>query len=103
MSNNRNSKSCEELKQKFIDTMVSRGWKLDRFGHLVKDIKVLYKNEPCILPHRFKLLGISLRFEVKLDRQWRLKSRGFYKEIVYAENGSIDVAGVRFKLKKVES
>lgn len=103
MINDKRQQRLQNAKENLINEMISRGWVINRFGHLVKGIACSVRGERCIIPHRIKFLLISVRLEVKYDNNWRLKGRSFFSDIKYEQDGSLCFAGVRFKSKKVES
>lgn len=93
----------DEAKARFIEEMLARGWALNRFGHLHKDLNAVYRGEPCVLKHRLKFLNWVCRFEVQLDANWHVKTRCDFRSIKFNEDGSISFNKVKFKpIKKVE-
>ena len=78
-------------KQQIIDWATSRGWKLDKWGHLQKEINGKQ--------YRFKLSSTAMRYEFKVHHpggqyggpssEWvRLRS-GYYKDISFTPEGKI--------------
>jgi len=68
-------------KQEFIAWAQVRGWKLDRFGHLKKDLNGKV--------YRFKLSRIAARYELKTSAGWvRIKS-GYFSKLSLADEGKL--------------
>ena len=68
-------------KDQFIEWAKTRGWQLDRFGHL--------KKEKDGKSYRFKLSRIAVRYELKTSSGWmRLKS-GYFSKLSISDEGKL--------------
>ncbi len=68
-------------KQEFINWAQVHGWKLDRFGHLKKDLNGKV--------YRFKLSRIAARYELKTSAGWvRIKS-GYFSKLSVSGEGKL--------------
>lgn len=66
-------------REDFIQWAESRGWKIDRFGHL----RVEGSN------YRYKLSSIAVRYEIKLPSGWvRLRS-GYFSKLSITPDGKL--------------
>ena len=68
-------------KQELINWAQSRGWNLDRFGHLKKNLNGKM--------YRFKLSRIAARYELKTSTGWvRIKS-GYFSKLSVSGEGKL--------------
>ena len=71
-------------KQQIIDWAISKGWQLDKWGHLQKAVGDKQ--------YRFKLSSTALRYEVKVKHdsgsEWVRIGGGYYKDLTI-EDGKI--------------
>ena len=72
-------------KERFIAWAQSRGWKLDRFGHL--------KKESNGMTFRFKLSRIAARYEQKGKYGWTRIESGYFSKLSITDEGKL--AGMR--------
>lgn len=85
----------------------SRGWTLDRFGHLRKDLEMRKTTgEIELVPWRIKLQATSLRVERQIQvsgydgkskNEWLRVTSTYYKDIVTLEDGRLKVGTKIFK------
>ncbi len=78
-------------KEQFITWAISKGWNLDKFGHLQK--KVGDKE------YRFKISNISVRYEVKVHfeggtysgpkAEWMRLRSGYFKNLTITDEGKL--------------
>jgi hypothetical protein len=67
-------------KEELIKWAESKGWELDKWGHLKK------KDNPNI---RIKLGTNSVRFEFKNGNRWFRRSSNYYKHLSISEKGKL--------------
>ena len=68
-------------KQEFTNWAQSHDWKLDRFGHLKKNLNGKV--------YRFKLSRIAARYELKTSAGWvRIKS-GYFSKLSLTDEGKL--------------
>ena len=68
-------------KEQFIEWAKTRGWQLDRFGHLKKSLNGKV--------YRFKLSRIAARYELKTSAGWvRIKS-GYFSKLSVSGEGKL--------------
>ena len=72
-------------KQELINWAQSRGWKLDRFGHLKKTLNGKV--------YRFKLSRIAARYELKTSAGWARIKSGYFSKLSVTDEGKL--AGMR--------
>jgi len=68
-------------KEQFITWAESKGWKLDRYGHL--------KKETDGKTYRFKLSRVAVRYEVKSRSGWVRIRSGYYSKLSITDEGKL--------------
>jgi len=68
-------------RQQFVAWAQSRGWQLDRFGHLKK-----YLNGKT---YRFKLSRIAVRYEIKSRAGWVRIRSGYFSKLSITPDGQL--------------
>jgi len=68
-------------KQELINWAQSRGWNLDRFGHLKKNLNGKM--------YRFKLSRIAARYEQKTSAGWMQIKSGYFSKLSVSGEGKL--------------
>jgi len=68
-------------KEEFVAWAESKGWTLDRWGHLKKEVNGS--------PYRFKLSRIAVRYEAKSASGWVRIRSGYFSKLSISTEGKI--------------
>ena len=68
-------------KEQFITWAESQGWKLDRFGHIRKEVNGK--------AYRFKLSRVAVRYEVKSSAGWVRIRSGYFSNLSISDEGKL--------------
>ena len=83
-------------REQFIDWALSKGWKLDSYGHLQKAFPA---SDGTMTDYRFKLSRIAVRYEVKIvftnvpsyhaKSEWKRLRSAYFTNLVLDADGKI--------------
>lgn len=79
-------------REEFISWAESRGWKMDRFGHLQRSRKEPSDEVPSItveVKYRYKLSRIAVRYEVKSGGSWYRLRSGYFPKLSITTDGKL--------------
>lgn len=69
-------------REEFIKWAESRGWKMDRFGHLKPE-------SAGTSEYRYKLSRVSVRLEVKSGLTWYRLRSGYFSKLSISPDGKL--------------
>lgn len=72
------------------DALVLIGWKEDRYGHM-------QKTTLSGVTYRVKVQAISVRFELRREKEWLKVSNAYTKDVVVLEDGRVQIGKVILK------
>lgn len=91
-------------REELIEELTARGWVVDKWGHLRRDMKMVINGQERIVPHRVKMLKTSVRLERRnihgTTSDWYLMTRSYFKTITTTPEGGLKIGSATFKPRK---